>query len=870
MGHALNSTLQDILIRYHRMSGKSVLWQPGLDHAGIATQTVVERQLRAEGIDRRDLGREEFLKRVWAWKEQSGGTIVGQMKRLGTSCDWSRLRFTMDDHSSQAVLECFVRLWHENLIYRGERLINWDPASQTALSDLEVDHEEREGELWRFAYRVKNSSQEIVVATTRPETMLGDTAVAVHPNDERFRDLVGKQLEHPFFPARIFTVVADDAVDPEFGTGAVKVTPAHDPNDFAIGARHGLESLNILTLDAKINGNGGEFAGLDRFEARKEVKRRIAELGLDRGSESIKHAVTVSQRSGAVVEPMISRQFFVQAKTLAQNAQKTVAAGDTELIPESWKKTWDHFLDNIQDWCISRQLWWGHRIPVYYEMKRMETIVRKQAAELGIKTSAAIALDSGASPAYVLKTALATLPDDRIREFSTASVENLAAVEPDRYIQEEDVLDTWFSSALWPFSTLGWPNDTQELKHWYPNSVLITAFDILFFWVARMQMMGVHLLGQVPFKQVVLHAIVRDEHGEKMSKTKGNVVDPLELIDAYGADALRFTLASMTTLGRDINLNAKRIEGYRHFANKLWNAGRFVLRAIAEYGTPKNLEVEPTHPLNRWLLTDIGQTAARASQELGRYNFGAYAQETYQLAWDRYCDWYIEGSKSLLRDETYREETVAVLIRSLEAILRMLHPVMPFITEEIAAALPTEDDKFVTLRGFPVEAEFLIDEKAHSEFSTLVEGVHAVRAIRGENGLPANQPLELLLDAADNSPLQNPAWLSLLQALARVSALTKIRADAAPEFSGTYAGTTFQAWVPLSGLVDVRSEVERLEKVIKQAGADKTRAEKKLANADFVARAPADVVETEKRKIAEFSQIVSKSTLQLERMRRFT
>ncbi|RMF18570.1 MAG: valine--tRNA ligase [Candidatus Dadabacteria bacterium] len=863
MGHALNATLQDILVRYHRMRGYCVLWQPGIDHAGIATQTIVERQLAEEGTNRHELGRETFLERVWQWKEQSGGRIIEQLKRIGASCDWDRVRFTMDEPSSRAVREAFVRLWDEGLIYRGERLINWDPVSHTALSDLEVEYEERDGELWEFAYPVQDSDHEIVVATTRPETMLGDVAVAVHPDDERYRELIGARLRHPFFPEREIIVIADDAVDPEFGTGAVKITPAHDPTDFDIGHRHGLPMINILTLDATINENGGPFQGLDRYAAREEVKARLRELGLERGTEAIRHNVTVSQRSGAVVEPMISRQYFVRTAPLAEAAQKAVQDGQTDILPDSWIKTWNHFLDNIQDWCISRQLWWGHRIPVFYDIQEMERVIREHAAAKRERTEASIALEAGASPAYVLGVALRTLPDDAVRRFSRASTEDLAAQEPDRYIQEADVLDTWFSSALWPFSTLGWPEETQDLDYWYPTSTLITGFDILFFWVARMMMMGVHLMHDVPFRHVVLHAIVRDEHGEKMSKTKGNVIDPLELINDWGADALRFTLAAMTTLGRDISLDRKRIEGYRHFANKIWNACRFVLRSPE----PERLNIDPVHPLNRWILSEIREVTQKTIERLDQYQFGAYAQGVYQLIWDRYCDWYIEGAKVLLQDPETADETAATLRVAMDALLRLLHPAMPYVTEELFAALHGDPERLLGLESFVDVDTLPSDEESIGAFGIVAEAIQAVRTIRGENNLPPNQRLSALYEAPEGSPLADPRWTGIIRQLARLDGWAPTTSEAAPAFSGTAAGATFQIWVPLEGLIDVASEIERLEKSLQQTRKELERTQKKLANPSFVERAPQEVVEEQRRRMAETQEILTRTEAQLERLR---
>ena len=612
MGHALFTTIQDILIRTARMRGFSALWLPGVDHAGIATQTVVERELkRHEGQSRHDLGREQFLERVWAWKEKHGARIVQQMQGMGASADWSRQRFTMDEMCNRAVREAFVRLWDEGLIYRGERLVNWDPTARTALSDEEVEHEEKDGELWRFAYMVKGSdgkptTDEIVVATTRPETMLGDVAVAVHPEDERYQKLVGKELVHPFFADRKVLVIADDAVDKDFGTGCVKVTPAHDPNDFAMGQRHKLPMINIFTLDATINKDGGDFAGLERYAARKAVKQKLEELGFFRGTQPIRHNVSVSQRSGSVVEPMLSRQFFVKTKPLADKALQATRSGETRILPAFWEKTWEHWMVNIQDWCISRQLWWGHRIPVFYDLQKLDVAIDEEKKRKGRESDSSSARASGKKGRELLAVALSSLDDDLVMKIAVSSTDDLEKQDPMRFVQEDDVLDTWFSSGTWPFATLGWPEVTEDLLAFYPGAVLETGSDILFFWVARMVMMGTHLMGKSPFSDVFLHAIVRDAYGKKMSKSEGNAIDPLDVINgialqdlmdktktypvpekklnavlkgiekefpegipAAGADGLRFTLSALSAQGRDVKLSIPRAAGYRAFLNKI-------------------------------------------------------------------------------------------------------------------------------------------------------------------------------------------------------------------------------------------------------------------------------------------------------------
>lgn len=819
MGHALNDTLQDILIRWRRMSGDAVLWQPGLDHAGIATQTVVERELRKEGIERIEMGRDAFIARVWAWKQQYGDRIVEQLKRLGCSADWDRLRFTMDEHSSKAVREAFVRLYDEGLIRRGTYLVNWCPHCRTALSDLEVEPEERDGAMHELRYPLADGSGYITVATTRPETMLGDTGVAVNPEDPRYAAFIGREIELPLVGRRI-PVVADEHVAADFGTGALKVTPAHDFNDAEIGERHGLPAISIFDEDARVVGGYGEISGLDRVEARVKVLERLDALGLLVEVTPIRHAVGQCYRCQTTVEPFLSPQWFVSTKPLADRVLAELDAGRVRVLPEQWDKVLRQWLENIKDWCISRQIWWGHRIPVF----------------------------TCGSCGHV----------GAFRDDPSACPECGAAMQ-----QEEDVLDTWFSSALWPMSTLGWPDETPELARWYPNAALVTGFDILFFWVARMLMFGLHFRGEVPFRDVVLHAIVRDEHGEKMSKTRGNVIDPLDVIAEHGTDALRFTLASMTHLGRDIRLAPKRVEGYRHFANKLWNATRFVLRSVPE----PVAAVAPRHPFNRWIVAALDDAARRAGEALDAYNFGEYCQVGYQAAWEHFCDWYIEGAKTLLRsgDGALVEETQATLINSLDTVLRLLHPVMPFVTEELAEALPqaSVNDTPLGRRTFPLgrPASELADDLA--TFAAFAEAVRGIRNIRGENGLPPAQPVDVLLAAKPGSPLADPIWQPLLVDLARVRTLQSVQADQAPRFSATAAASSFQLWVPLEGLVDPASEIERLTKLEQQARGDREKAERKLANESFVARAPAEVVEEERRRLADKAQALERLSAHL-------
>ena len=669
MGHALNNTMQDVLIRYKRMDGYNTLWLPGTDHAGIATQWVVERQLRAKGIERKDIGREAFLKHVWEWKEESGGTITHQLRMLGVSCDWSRERFTMDEGLSTAVNEVFVRLYNEGLIYRAERLINWDPVGLTALSDLEVDNEEgAKGELWSFAYRLETPLtredgsviEEVVVATTRPETMLGDTAVAVHPEDPRYKDLIGKFVVHPFVDRRIPIVADSILVDPEFGSGAVKITPAHDFNDFEVGKRHGLPMINVLTQDAKINADGGAFAGLDRFEARTAVKAAIAEKGLFRGTKEHELNLPRSQRSGAVVEPMLSTQWFVNMKPLATPSIASVEHGFVRFVPKPWENTFFAWMRDIKDWCISRQLWWGHRIPAWYDADG-KIYVGRSEAEVREKHE---------------------LADDVV------------------LTQDEDVLDTWFSSALWPFSTLGWPERTEDLAKYYPTSVLITGFDIIFFWVARMVFSGIHNMGVPPFKDVYIHALVRDESGQKMSKTKGNVVNPLDMIASHGADAFRFTLVAMAAQGRDVLWNPARAEGYVKFQNKIWQAFRFAMMHLEAYDPAADRTLSA---YDEWILARMGDATRKVREALDSYRFNEVASEIYAFTWDEVCDWYLELSKGTLYSETDSPEAEAarqgarhVLREVFHGLARMIHPIMPFLGEELWQRLPGTEGSVMT------------------------------------------------------------------------------------------------------------------------------------------------------------------------------
>jgi valyl-tRNA synthetase len=849
MGHALMGTLEDILVRHKRMQGFNALWQPGMDHAGIATQTVVERQLAREGKSRHDLGRDAFQARIWTWKEQSGGRILEQLKALGCSADWPRLKFTMDSDMSAAVREAFVRLHEEGLIYRDTRLINWDSESQTALSDLEVESEEADGELYEFAYLVKDgvageAASELVVATTRPETMLGDTAVAVHPEDPRYTHLHGKLLVHPFVEREIRVITDAVLVDMAFGTGAVKVTPAHDFNDFSTGKRHGLDEVNILTLDGKINALGGQFTGLSVAEARKAVKRALAERGLERGKKPHKLQLPRSQRSGVVVEPMISTQWFLNAKPLAEKALAAVASGETEILPTEWRKTYDHWLTNIQDWCISRQLWWGHRIPAWH---------CKACAKITV---------------------------------SRNDVEKCAAcggsVE-----QDPDVLDTWFSSALWPFATLGWPERTPALERFYPSTDMETGYDILFFWVARMMMMGLHFMGEPPFKRVLLHGLVVDETGDKMSKVKGNTIDPLDLIHGagfetvvgkalpgapfdeafkkfkkaypsaaqmeagfpeYGTDALRFTLVSYSPQAKRIALSPKRIEGYRHFCNKIYNAVRFALPNV-EGVTPTETVPEATLLPNRWILARLARAVEASTTGIDAFRCDEGALALYQFFWNELCDWHLELTKPIFTAGSgeHRLETSRVLAHVLETALRALHPYIPFVTEELWQRIPRSASRPISLAlaPYPTAKDGREDSGAENQMALLMGVITAARTIRSEYAVHPGAAIPLVLRCADEGQraLLN-SELTAIQTLVKTEGPPTLgdRSLARPKGYAVSVADDVEVLVGLLGLVEASKERERLDRQIKKIDKDKEGLEKRLSSSGFVDRAPPEVV----------------------------
>jgi valyl-tRNA synthetase len=849
MGHALNNTLQDILCRFERMRGKDVLWQPGIDHAGIATQMVVERQLmERQEKGRREMGREAFLKRVWEWKAESGGTIVNQLKRLGASCDWSRERFTMDEGLSRAVLKVFVELYRAGLINKDKRLVNWDPKLLTAISDLEVMQVETKGHLWHLRYPLEGKtfnpddpSTFIVVATTRPETMLGDSAVAVHPDDERYKKLVGKNVILPLVGRRI-PIIADEYSDPEKGSGAVKVTPAHDFNDFEVGKRHNLPQINIFSAEAKLQLKdntdfvagvpesadlGGTLAmhGMDRFAARKAILTRLEEKGLVEKTEPQSHVVPHGDRSNVVIEPFLTDQWYVNAKELAKPAIAAVRAGKTKFVPKNWEKTYFDWMENIQPWCISRQLWWGHQIPAWYSPDGKVFVATTEAEA-----------QAEADKHYGKKTALK---------------------------RDEDVLDTWFSSALWPFSTLGWPDEAPELKRYYPTSTLVTGFDIIFFWVARMMMMGLHFMKAIPFHDVYIHALVRDASGAKMSKSKGNVIDPLALIDEYGADALRFTLAAMAAQGRDIKLSTQRVEGYRNFATKLWNAARFA--EMNECATLNAFDPKlAKETLNRWIAHETAKAAADITEAIEAYRFNDAAAVIYRFVWNIYCDWYLELAKPLLTgpDGAARDETRAMVAWARDEILKLLHPFMPFITEELWA-VTGRHDTLLTLDKWPGRTG-LTDDRAEAEIGWVIDLVTAIRSVRAEMNITAAIPL-VLAGASAESKARAERWAEFIKRLVRVSEISS--AATAPQGSVQLIVRGETAALPLKGVIDVAAERARLTKEMQKADADIARIDAKLNNPNFVARAPEEVVEEEKEKREEAVARKSKIAEALERLK---
>ncbi|BCO20284.1 valine--tRNA ligase [Alteromonas sp. KC3] len=872
MGHGFQQTIMDALTRYHRMKGDNTLWQVGTDHAGIATQMVVERQLNAQGKTRHDLGREDFIKKVWEWKEHSGGTITGQMRRLGTSPDWSREVFTMDEDLSKAVTEVFVKLHEEGLIYRGKRLVNWDPVLHTAVSDLEVLNEEEDGHMWHMRYPLADGSGELVVATTRPETMLGDTAVAVHPDDERYQDFIGKEIKLPI-TGRLIPVIADDYVDQEFGTGCVKITPAHDFNDYDMGKRHNLPMINILTDDAKINDDAPEaYRGLDRFDARKQIVADLEAQGSLVKIEPHKLKVPRGDRTGAVIEPYLTDQWYVAVESLAKPAIEAVESGEIRFVPENWNKTYYQWMHNIQDWCISRQLWWGHRIPAWYDengnvfVGRTEEEVREKH-ELGSDVSLS---------------------------------------------QDDDVLDTWFSSALWPFATMGWPEETPDLETFVPSSVLVTGFDIIFFWVARMIMMTKKFTGKIPFKDIYITGLIRDENGDKMSKSKGNVLDPIDLIDgidieslvtkrtagmmqpqlaekiakrtrkqfpdgiqAYGTDALRFTFAAMASTSRDINFDMARVEGYRNFCNKIWNASRFVLMNTEEHDTGRDGGEMVLSMADRWIWAKFQQTLVEFEKALEDYRFDIAAQTVYEFTWNQFCDWYLELTKPVLNNDASTEAekrgTRHTLINVLESLLRLLHPLMPFITDTIwqrvvpLSALKVEEGASIMVQAFPEVDAAKQDDKVLADIEWVKKFIVGIRNIRGEMDISPNKPLNALLkNVSDEDARRLDAAKAFLDKLSKLETVTVLKDGEEAPASATALVGEMEILIPMAGLIDKDAELARITKAMEKIEKDVSRTRGKLGNEKFVSNAPEAVIEKERAKLEEGEKALAKLKEQFE------
>ncbi len=870
MGHAFQDTIMDALTRYKRMMGCRALWQPGMDHAGIATQMVVERLLNSEGTSRRDLGREKFVERVWDWKEHSGGQIEQQLRRMGASLDWSRDRFTMDDGLSEAVAEVFVKLHEEGLIYRGKRLVNWDPVLHTALSDLEVLSEDEPGHLWHFRYPLASGDAYLVVATTRPETMLGDSAVAVHPDDERYTDLVGQEVILPIVGRRI-PIVADDYVEAEFGTGCVKITPAHDFNDYELGKRHDLALYNILTDDASLNDDVPEaYRGMDRFDARKKIVAEFESLGLLDKIEDYTVKIPRGDRSGAVVEPYLTDQWYVKIEPLAKPAIEAVETGKIKFVPENWSKTYFDWMYNIQDWCISRQLWWGHRIPAWYDDK---------------------------GDVYV--------------GYSEEDVRTKHSLSSDIALrQDEDVLDTWFSSALWPFSTLGWPEKTDALDEFYPGDVLVTGFDIIFFWVARMIMMGIKFMGDVPFHEVYIHGLIRDQDGQKMSKSKGNVLDPLDLIDgvrleelldkrttglmqehlkpkiekatrnqfpdgidAFGCDALRFTFAALATTGRDIRFDLGRIEGYKNFCNKIWNAARYVLMNTDDMSDGD----AQFSAADRWIRSRFDETTTAVHENLGTYRLDLAAKDIYEFTWHEFCDWYLELSKPILQSDDVSDElkrgTQQTLIHVLESLLRLVHPFMPFITEEIWLQVGPRagiDGETIMLQPFPLAVD-AGDADAVADIEWVKEFILGIRQIRGEMDISPGKTLPVLLQNSSKQDQKRASdHANLIQRVGRVESVTVLTDGEEPPASATALLGDMRMLVPMKGVIDVDAERARLEKQKQKAEADLAKTQAKLGNDKFVNNAPADVVTQERQRAVDFEKTIAQLDEQLEKLAELT
>ena len=859
MGHALNNTLQDILCRYKRMDGFRVLWVPGTDHAGIATQNVVERQLAQKGISRTELGREKFIERVWQWKREAGDAILHQLKALGVSCDWAHERFTMDEGLSRAVREAFVKLWEDKRLYRAQRLINWCPRCKTALADIEVVHEEADGSLWHIRYPLADDpAHALIVATTRPETMLGDTAVAVHPDDERYQGLVGKKIRLPI-TGRIVPLIADPLVDREFGTGALKITPGHDFNDFDIGERFGLDKVSIFDADARIDaasfldrGESGEwierYRGKDRFEARKFIVAELKEKGFLEKTEPHKLAVGRCYRCQTVIEPYLTPQWFVDIKPLAEPAMAVVREGKIKIIPEGWSNSYFAWMENIKDWCISRQIWWGHQIPAWY-------CLRCEASNLIKGADGEYRLGKDAKP-IVARQAPEKCP--------TCGGKDL--------IQDPDVLDTWFSSGLWPFSTLGWPEQTVDLKDFYPTSTLVTGFDILFFWVARMIMMGLKFMGDVPFRDVYIHALVRDEQGQKMSKSKGNVIDPLDVMSQYGTDAFRFTLAAMAAMGRDIKLAEDRIAGYQNFVNKLWNAARFVQMNLgaADGANGNSSGVIDDRDLGfaeRWIRSRLAFAIAEARNAIDSYRFNDYANVLYQFTWHEFCDWYIEMSKLALNsaDANVAARSRKLLRELLDQILLLLHPVMPFVTEEIWQVLG-DNRTSVMVQPYPVAQPGWIDEETEKQMTFLTGVIRAIRNLRTEMNCPPGKEVRVVFCGADTDLAFLREQEAYLRSLARVGASEFRQAGDRPKGAATAVIGAMEIYLPLDDLVNLDEERARLAKEVGKVEDELARVQKKLANGDFLAKAKTEVVHKEREKATQFEEKIRTLRSSLEKI----
>ncbi len=806
MGHALNNTLQDILVRYKRMDGYNTLWMPGTDHAGIATQNVVERYLASKGISRHDIGREKFIEEVWKWREKHGNLIINQLKRLGTSCDWSRTRFTMDEGLSRAVRKVFVSLYTEGLIYRSNYIVNWCPRCHSALSDLEVEHEEEDGFLWHIRYPFADGSGGMVVATTRPETMLGDTAVAVNPSDRRYRSYVGKEVILPIIGRRI-PIVSDPVVSVDFGTGAVKVTPAHDLDDFELGMRHGLESIIIMDEDGIMNSNAGPYKGMDRYECREQLEKDLGKDGFLVDKTPYRVPIGKCYRCKTVVEPYLSKQWFVKARPLAEKAIQAVEEGSTRILPEHWKKTYFEWMNNIRDWCISRQIWWGHRIPAWFCRDCGEITVSEDTPE-------------------------------RCEHCSSTNI-----------YQDSDVLDTWFSSALWPFSTMGWPDDTPLLKKFYPTDVLVTGFDILFFWVARMMMMGLRFMGDVPFRDVYLHALVRDDKGQKMSKSKGNIVDPILEMDRYGADAFRFALAAFAAMGRDVKISDKRVQGYRFFVNKIWNAGRYVLANLEGFDPDKvDKDSLKFSYADKWILSEMNRAIVDARDALDNYRFNEFAERLYHFTWHAFCDWYIEFSKPQLQGN--RPDTTRwVLHRVLKTCLELLHPVIPFVTEEIWQQLPGKEVESIVVAKYPVKDDSLEFSSEADEMDKVIDMISAIRTIRGETGISPSERIDIVIKgSSDEIRRIVDSSMSYIKDLARIRDIAWITDDKERPAKSAFAVTSdAEIFVPLEGIIDTLKELDRLDKQIKRLTKELEIKEKKLSNRGFLEKANKEVVEEQRR-----------------------